>query len=54
MLVFGVMAIVSLGAGLMLELAGWAVLAISTTPLLLVVLILIVYVQHKNHYQPSA
>lgn len=54
MLVFGVMAIVSLGAGVMLELAGWAVLAISTTPLLLVVLILIVYVQHKNHYQPSA
>ena len=35
MVAFGVMAIVSLAAGVLLEYAGWALLAVSTAPLLI-------------------
>ena len=43
MLVFGIMAIVSLAAGVLLEYAGWRLLALSTVPLLLVVLAMVAY-----------
>ena len=46
-IVFGVMAIVSLAAGVLLEYAGWALLAISTAPLLIAVVMLVAYV-HRN------
>ena len=53
-IVFGVMAIVSLAAGVLLEYAGWALLAISTAPLLIAVVILIGYVQRKDlTHQPT-
>ena len=48
MVVFGVMAVVSLAAGVLLEYAGWALLAISTAPLLVSVLILIAYVHQPQ------
>ena len=48
MVVFGVMAIVSLGAGVLLEHAGWTILALSTAPLLIAVPMLIAYVRHTT------
>ena len=55
LVVFGVMAVVSLAAGVLLEYAGWALLAVSTAPLLIAVVILIAYVQRApTPYQPRA
>ena len=48
MVVFGVMAVVSLGAGVMLEYAGWAMLTVSTAPMLIAVVILIGYVRKQT------
>ncbi len=53
LVVFGVMAIVSLAAGVLLEYAGWAMLAISTTPLLIAVVILVAYVQKNDSFSPT-
>ena len=48
LVVFGTMALVTLAAGVLLEYAGWRVLALSTAPLLVAVLVLVAYVSARK------